>query len=346
MTDTTDTRARLEAFFRRRSDDPDSVKVVDYQLITGGYSRQMSRVWVEDGGAAARLHRAPGPAAGPGDHRHRPGHRVGGALDAAPVGPDPDAGAAVVRSDGRGARQPGHRHRDVRRRGARQRWAASATRASCPSSPPAWPRSAARWRRSRWRRRRPASRCRRRGTTTSTPASSTGSTPRRKHVDRDPFMRLIAAYLQVEPAAAGAARARARRLPDRQRPARHRRDRRPRRLGADPHRRPARGPRLVHDGQRHPAARRRRRRRGGVLRPLPRAQRAQRGAGQPDDDRLLPPARLVDGVRQRASSSSPRSTEGETTGIQLAYMSPAVSGMHDVFYRALKRHAAATGGAT
>ena len=30
---------------------------------------------------------------------------------------------------------------------------------------------------------------------------------------------------------------------------------------------------------------------------------------------------------------------GETTGIPLAYMSPAVSGMHDVFYRALKRHA-------
>ena len=35
---------------------------------------------------------------------------------------------------------------------------------------------------------------------------------------------------------------------------------------------------------------------------------------------------------------------GETTGIQVAYMSPAVSGMHDVFYRALKRHQAATGG--
>ena len=34
---------------------------------------------------------------------------------------------------------------------------------------------------------------------------------------------------------------------------------------------------------------------------------------------------------------------GETTGIQLAYMSPAVAGMHDVFYRALKRHAASVG---
>ena len=37
--------------------------------------------------------------------------------------------------------------------------------------------------------------------------------------------------------------------------------------------------------------------------------------------------------------------KGETTGIQVAYMSPAVSGMHDVFYRALKRHQAASGGA-
>ena len=50
MTDTIDARARLEAFFRRRSDDPASVKVTDYEPITGGYSRQMARVWVEDGG--------------------------------------------------------------------------------------------------------------------------------------------------------------------------------------------------------------------------------------------------------------------------------------------------------
>jgi aminoglycoside phosphotransferase (APT) family kinase protein len=35
---------------------------------------------------------------------------------------------------------------------------------------------------------------------------------------------------------------------------------------------------------------------------------------------------------------------GETTGIPLAYMSPAVAGMHDVFMRAMKRHAAASGG--
>ncbi len=50
MTDTTDPQSRLEAFFRRRSDDPESVRVVGYELITGGYSRQMSKVWVEEGG--------------------------------------------------------------------------------------------------------------------------------------------------------------------------------------------------------------------------------------------------------------------------------------------------------
>ena len=48
MTDTTDSRARLEEFFRRRSDDPASVTVTEYEVITGGYSRAMARVWVED----------------------------------------------------------------------------------------------------------------------------------------------------------------------------------------------------------------------------------------------------------------------------------------------------------
>jgi aminoglycoside phosphotransferase (APT) family kinase protein len=50
MTETAEPRARLEAFFQRRSEDPDSVKVIDHQLITGGYSRQMARVWIEEGG--------------------------------------------------------------------------------------------------------------------------------------------------------------------------------------------------------------------------------------------------------------------------------------------------------
>ena len=78
---------------------------------------------------------------------------------------------------------------------------------------------------------------------------------------------------------------------------------------------------------------------------LPRDQRAQRGAGQPGHDRLLPAAGLVDGVRQRARAARRAGRAARPTGIQVAYMSPAVSGMHDVFYRALKRHAAASGGA-
>ena len=36
MTDTAQHISRLEAFFQRRSDDPDSLKVVDYEVITGG----------------------------------------------------------------------------------------------------------------------------------------------------------------------------------------------------------------------------------------------------------------------------------------------------------------------
>jgi aminoglycoside phosphotransferase (APT) family kinase protein len=43
-----DDPAVLEEFFRKRSSDPDSVKVVDYSPITGGYSRAMARVWVEE----------------------------------------------------------------------------------------------------------------------------------------------------------------------------------------------------------------------------------------------------------------------------------------------------------
>ncbi len=48
MTDTKDPRTRIEEFLRRRSDDPDSLKLVDYVPITGGYSRLMTKVFVED----------------------------------------------------------------------------------------------------------------------------------------------------------------------------------------------------------------------------------------------------------------------------------------------------------
>jgi aminoglycoside phosphotransferase (APT) family kinase protein len=39
----------LEAFFRRRSDDPGALQGVRHERITGGYSRLMLRVWVQDG---------------------------------------------------------------------------------------------------------------------------------------------------------------------------------------------------------------------------------------------------------------------------------------------------------
>ena len=253
MTDTIDTRARLEEFFRRRSDDPDSVKVVDYQLITGGYSRQMSRAWIEDGGQTARLHHPPGSAARTGDHRHRPRHRVGGALDAPRVGKDPDAGAALVRSDRRGARQPRHRHRDVRRRGARQR------------RPQVRPERAAEVRaaagRDRWRAGRvPA------GGRAGVPrgAGVVGRVHRLAHPVLDrcrtaphrprPVHAADRRLPQGQPSTAGAAGTRPRRLPGRQRVARHRWHGRARGLGAGAHRRPSRGSRLVHDGQRHAAA--------------------------------------------------------------------------------------------
>jgi len=48
MAEATDPRARVEAFFRSRSDDPGSVQVTSYEVITGGYSRHMARVWVQD----------------------------------------------------------------------------------------------------------------------------------------------------------------------------------------------------------------------------------------------------------------------------------------------------------
>jgi len=46
--ESTEQTSRLEDFFRKRSDDPDSVKVTGYEPITGGYSRAMARVWVTD----------------------------------------------------------------------------------------------------------------------------------------------------------------------------------------------------------------------------------------------------------------------------------------------------------
>jgi aminoglycoside phosphotransferase (APT) family kinase protein len=49
MTDVA-TRERLEQFFRTRSKNPDTVAVIRYEPIIGGWSRLMARCWVEDNG--------------------------------------------------------------------------------------------------------------------------------------------------------------------------------------------------------------------------------------------------------------------------------------------------------
>ncbi len=48
MSETTDPRVRLEAFLQKRCPGGDTLKVTDYEPITGGYSRAMARAWVED----------------------------------------------------------------------------------------------------------------------------------------------------------------------------------------------------------------------------------------------------------------------------------------------------------
>jgi aminoglycoside phosphotransferase (APT) family kinase protein len=48
MTDIADVSSQLEAFFQKRCPGGDSLKVTGYEPITGGYSRAMARVWVED----------------------------------------------------------------------------------------------------------------------------------------------------------------------------------------------------------------------------------------------------------------------------------------------------------
>ena len=165
----------------------------------------------------------------------------------------------------------------------------------------------------------------------------------KRHVDRDPFMRLIASYLrsnrpppvplglvhgdfQVANVLVGATGATCSST------------------GSWPTSATRARTSAGADGQRHanrPTSSGPTRRRST---PATASSAGSRGAGQPGHDRLLPAPRLVDGVRQRDRAAG---GAGERRGHRhpVAYMSPAVAGMHDVFMRALKRHAAATGGA-
>ena len=112
MSDTTAAQSRLEAFFRKRSDDPGGVRVVGYEPILGGYSRAMARVWVEDSserrGYVVRADPPPGQAIIDTDRRQE--WALLSALHSSGAIPLP--APPVVRRDGRRAWQPGDRHGD------------------------------------------------------------------------------------------------------------------------------------------------------------------------------------------------------------------------------------------
>ena len=140
MADTAEHISRLEAFFQRRSDDPDSLKVVDYEVITGGYSRAMSKVFVEDSsGRRGYIIRAdPPPGQAIIDTDRATEWSVLSTLYASGQVPMPVP--ALVRPDGRGARQPGHRDRPGRRRGHDQPDPQGRPTRTTPSGGGAWPR--------------------------------------------------------------------------------------------------------------------------------------------------------------------------------------------------------------
>ena len=97
MTDTTDPTARFEAFFRKRSENPDDVRVVGHELITGGYSRLMTRVWVEEGGERKGYIVRQDPPPGQAIIETDRATEWDVLSDTAPHGQGPDAGPAVVR---------------------------------------------------------------------------------------------------------------------------------------------------------------------------------------------------------------------------------------------------------
>ena len=342
MTDTTDPRARLEDFFRRRSDEPDSVKVVDHQLITGGYSRQMSRVWVEDGGQQrgyiVRQDPPPGQAIIDTDRATEwevlsTLHRSGRIPMPAPLWFDPTGeelgspGIVIEMFEGEAMVSVGRRvdADELSTFAPRLAQVGGALAAFPLEEAPACLEVPASWdeyidsRIQYW------------------------IDAERKHVDRDPFIRLIAAYLKSNrppPVPLGLVHGDfqvANIL-----------------LGND-------GKDVIVDWELAHI--------GDPREDLGWCMMAS--VTQPpdvvgaDEDAFYERYREVSGLSEE--QVNPATTDyflllasstvfvgvleqlaaldrGETTGIQLAYMSPAVAGMHDVFFRALKRHAERTGG--
>jgi aminoglycoside phosphotransferase (APT) family kinase protein len=341
---TIDTRSRMEDFFRRRSDDPDSVKLVDYQLITGGYSRQMSRVWMEDGGVTrgyiVRQDPPPGQAIIDTDRATEwevlsTLHETGKIPMPAPLWFDPTGeelgspGIVIDMVDAEALVSLGRRCDPSELPSFAPRMAEVGGRlAAFPlDQAPACLEVPASWddyidaRIQYW------------------------IDAEKKHVDRDPFMRLIAAYLKSNrppPVPLGLVHGDfqvANIL-----------------IAADPKDDVIVDWELTHIGDPREDL-------GWAM---------MASVTQPPDVISADEAAFYARYREVSGLSeeqvNPTTTDyflllasstvfvgvieqlatldaGHTTGIQLAYMSPAVSGMHDVFYRALKRHAAATGGA-
>ena len=341
MADTTETRSRLEEFFRRRSDDPNSVRVVDYQLITGGYSRQMSRVWVEDRGSRrgyiVRQDPPPGQAIIDTDRATEwevlsTLHETGRIPMPAPLWFDPTGeelgspGIVIEMVDGE-ALISASRRTDPSEHGQ------FTTRlADIAGALASFPVSEA-----------PA--C------LEVPTSWDDYIDRRiqywvdaenRHVDRDPFMRLIASYLRSNrppPVPLGLVHGdfqianvllgtTSDHLVDWE--LTHIGD--PREdLGWCMMASVTQPPDIV--GADADAFYRR-------YRELTGYSEEQANPETTDYFLLLASSTVFVSVIEQLAALD----RGETTGIAVAYMSPAVAGMHDVFYRALKRHQAATGG--
>jgi aminoglycoside phosphotransferase (APT) family kinase protein len=344
MTETTDPTARLEAFFRRRSDDPESVRVVGYQLITGGYSRQMARVWVEDGGRKrgyiVRQDPPPGQAIIDTDRATEwevlsTLHQSGRIPMPAPLWFDPTGeelgspGIVIEMVDGEAlvsaARKcdpselPKYAHRLAEVGGAVAAFPLDAAPA-CLEVPASWD-DYIDARIQYW------------------------VDAERRHVDRDPFMRLIASYLrshrpppaplglvhgdfQIANVLIGAAGDDV--LVDWE--LTHIGD--PREdLGWCMLAGVTQPPDLI--GADEEAFYSRYREISGLS-------EEQVNPATTDYFLLLAASTVFVSVIEQLASLA----NGETTGIPVAYMSPAVAGMHDVFMRAMKRHAAASGGGT
>src|SRR5262245_7490201 len=345
MSDTSDARARLEDFFRKRSDDPGSVKVLDYQLITGGYGRQMSRVWVEERGEKrgyiVRQDPPPGQAIIDTDRATEwevlsTLHKSGKIPMPAPLWFDPtgdELGSPGIVIDMVQAEA-----------------LVSVGRKCDPSELPKYaPRMAEVG-----------------GTLAAFPVEEAPAClevpsswedyidariqywidAEKRHVDRDPFMRLIGAYLRSNrppPVPLGLVHGdfQVANILIADDPSNdvivdwelaHIGD--PREdLGWCMMASVTQPPDVVNADEEAFYSR---------YRELSGLSEEQVNPTTTDYFLLLASATVFVGVIEQLATLD----RGETTGIQLAYMSPAVAGMHDVFYRALKRHRAATGGAS